>query len=406
MSSETLLTHTLPVAIRPEIELLLSCARTRLDNQGVERINVLIREELDWAYLVELAGNHGLMPLLYWNLHTACPQAAPGDILNLLRGFFHNNARRNLFLSGELLKLLEMLKREGIPAIPFKGPVLADSVYGNLALRSIWDLDILVHKHDVLKVKSMLLAQGYRPENKLGIIGETLHLWLNCEYNFDRDHDNLHVEIHWRIVPGYIRARIDYEGLWERSISLPFVGESVPSPSMEDLLLILCLHNGAKHHWQRLSMICDLAELIGSYQGMDWEWVLEQANRLSIRRVLYLSLLMARDLADARLPQEVVEEALRDPVVESLKIQIQEGLFTDGKDPAGSLRTHTAYIRMRENLGDRLRYLPHIIDEAVTPSDKEEKLLSLPQFFYFLYYLIRPIRLIIKYIGILIKGQL
>ena len=150
MFVETLPTRTLPGAIRPGVELLLSCARTRLDNQGVERIEALVREELDWAYLVELAGKHGVMPLLYWNLHTVCPQAVHKDILDLLKRSFHENARRNLFLSGELLELLKLLEGEGIPAIPFKGPVLADFVYGNLALRSIWDLDLLVHKHDVL----------------------------------------------------------------------------------------------------------------------------------------------------------------------------------------------------------------------------------------------------------------
>ena len=390
-------------SIKPEVELLLCCARTRPDTQRADKIKALLSNDIDWTYLVELARKHGVMPLLYWNLHTVCPQAVPGATLELLKSFFQDNVRRNLFLSGELIKLLKLLEMEGIPAIPFKGPVLAASVYGSLALRSFWDLDLLVHKRDVLQVKSILLARGYRPEHKLSALGEVVHLQLDCEYNFDRNYDNLHLEIHWRIVSGYIRFQLDPEGLWERHVLLPFAGTTVRSLSPEDQLLILCLHNGAKHHWQRLSMICDLAELIRSHQGMDWEWVLEQAAGLNIRRIIFLGLLMAGDLTGARLPPEVLKRAQQDPEVESLKARIREELFTEVEDPAKNLKNCITYFRMRERLSDRLRYLSHIMSEVTTPSEKEEELLLVPAFLYFLYYIIRPIRLVLKYIGIFVS---
>ena len=53
---------------------------------------------------------------------------------------------------------------------------------------------------------------------------------------------------------------------------------------------------------------------------------------------------------------------------------------------------------MRENLRDRIRYIPHILKEAVLPTEKEEALLLLPVVFSFIYYLLRPVRLIIKYL--------
>ncbi|GAG91885.1 unnamed protein product, partial [marine sediment metagenome] len=84
------------------------------------------------------------MPLLYQSLKKTCPEAVPDDTLEQLRAYFLTNAKRNLFLTGKLLRLLELLKDNGILAVPFKGPVLAESVYGDLSLRQFADLDILV----------------------------------------------------------------------------------------------------------------------------------------------------------------------------------------------------------------------------------------------------------------------
>ena len=45
------------------------------------------------------------------------------------------NAGRNLFLTGELRTLLDLFHSCALRVIPFKGPLFASSIYGNLALR-------------------------------------------------------------------------------------------------------------------------------------------------------------------------------------------------------------------------------------------------------------------------------
>jgi hypothetical protein len=124
-------------------ELLLYCAQTPIDSEIAERIRTLLQQDIDWAYLIQTAAQHGVMPLLYQSLNTTCPEAVPKANLAQLRNYFHTNAQRNLFLTKELLKLLTLFETHSIPAIPFKGPVLAVSAYGNLSLRQISDLDIL-----------------------------------------------------------------------------------------------------------------------------------------------------------------------------------------------------------------------------------------------------------------------
>jgi len=79
-----------------------------------------------------------------------------------IRTQFLANAGRNLLLTRKTLKDFKLLESNGILAIPFKGPVLASSLYGNLALRTFSDLDILVVKKDIMKAKDVLLSSGLR----------------------------------------------------------------------------------------------------------------------------------------------------------------------------------------------------------------------------------------------------
>ena len=109
---------------RPEVRLLLDCARMRLDAQEAIRIKNLVSKNMDWAYLVRTARTHGVMPLLYRTLNSTCSAAVPTQTLAELREHFYRNTGRNLFLAKELLKLLNLFEVHAIPAIPYKGPVL------------------------------------------------------------------------------------------------------------------------------------------------------------------------------------------------------------------------------------------------------------------------------------------
>src|SRR5262249_35093242 len=147
---------------RPEIRLLLDCARTCIDTQQANRIRDLASKDIDWAYLLRTARAHGVMPLFYRSLNSTCPDTVPEPILVELRQHFYANAGRNLFLAKELLTVVQCLEGHKIPSIPYKGPVLATSVYGNLAFREFGDLDILVRERDYNLAQRVLIDQGFR----------------------------------------------------------------------------------------------------------------------------------------------------------------------------------------------------------------------------------------------------
>ena len=371
----------------PEAELLICCARTRMNSERAKRIKALLQEDIDWTYLYRLALSHGMMPLLYWHLNATCPEAVPKATMDYLRDYFHANAAHNLYLTGELCSLLNLLDANRIPAIPFRGPALAASVYGNLTLRQFSDLDILVRKRDVTKARELLVSQGYRPHFNLSRAKETAFLQYHSEYLFLHSKDRFIAESQLRLLS----LGLGTERLWERLEPLALGGHEVLTLSPEDLILILCV-DGVNHLWEGLPWTCDVAILVGLHEGMDWGRLLEQAATLSSKRMLFLGLYLASDLLGAALPEEVLQRVQGDPVVTTLAAKVRERLFRETDGPPGVLENSLFHLKATERLRDRIRYCLL----AMTPNDGNWELRA-PSSLTLLYSLLRPIRSFKKY---------
>lgn len=389
--------------VRPETELILRCARTAIDSQSADRIKTLLQQDIDWPNMIQMAESHKLPPLLYWSLNNTCPEAVPDAFMEQLRSMANATAYYNLFLAAELNRLLELLATRQIPALPFKGPVLAASAYGNLSLRQFDDLDILLHKHDFLRAKDLLLKQGYREMHQVTHEEEAAHLRSPRRYHcmFVRDDKKpIYVELHWGVTAKYFSFPLDHERLWKHLESVPLAGSMVLNIPAEELLLYLCVH-GSKHLWGRLLWICDVAELIRSHQNLDWDKLVNHANAHGSKRMLFLGLFLASDLLGVELPKEVSNMIQADGVVKLLSERVRERLFRENQDADGFFEKPLFYLKMREGLGDKARlvyyYCLKYFLMAVTPNKLDQETMPLPGSVSFLYYLVRPVRLIKEY---------
>jgi len=339
--------------------------------------------------------SHGVMPLLYRTLNTTCPEAVPQAAMHQLRGYFYTNALRNLFLTQELLKLLNQFEAHRIPAIPFKGPVTAESVYGDLSLRQFCDLDILVRRQDVARAKELLLSQGYRPRFRLTPRQEAAHVQSQPHYSVERGDGRILLEIHWRISSSHFSSPLDFERLWERRQEISLDGKEVPTLCPEDLLLILCVH-GTKHLWERFGWICDVAKLISAHKGMKWGRAMKEGGALGSERMLFLGLFLASDLLGAALPEEVLQTVRADRVVRSLAAHVREQLFRGGVAPIGVFERVLFHLKTKNRLSDRICYCLRFARHVMTPTVSEWQRLPLPDSLFPIYYLLRPMRLVAK----------
>jgi hypothetical protein len=364
--------------LRPEARLLLACARTRVEPEQERRIKDLLREEMDWDYVLATASRHGTLPLVYSHLSEIGPEGIPESFLQELRRYSQSYMGYNLFLTGELLRILELFASQGVRAVPFKGPVLASTIYGNLCLRRFGDLDLLVHRRDVLRARELLISHGYQGLGEQTPTREAAHLRYERNYKFIGHDGKALVELHWEITPAYWQlpsrhgyVLLDPEHLLQRLLPVP-VGEGTTlSFTTENLLLVLCVH-GAKHWWDRLIWICDIAELARVHPEIDWEQVLVQACNTDSERILFLGLLLAHELLEAPLPEEVLQKAKADETARSLAALVAEWLFQEEEEgPFRRFQKGVFHIRLRDSIRDRMQYSYLFLRKMMVPSQAD-----------------------------------
>jgi hypothetical protein len=317
--------------------------------------------------------------------------SVPKHLLEQLRSRFHANQLRNLYLSGELLKLLRELKAQNIPALPYKGPVLAAYAYGNVGLRWFGDLDILVRDTDVPRVTELLTSLGYRAQYRMTKAQEAAFMRYERQFAFVRN-DGCAVEIHWTVTPWPLPHSLNEEYLWGSTTQLALGGGTVATLGPEALMITLCVH-GTAHLWERLGWICDLAEVVRVSSGdVDWERLLGRACALNVKRMLLLGALLAGELLGAKFPAKVLDEARLDLAVNKLAEEVHKQLFTDDGpqevlEEGAGWRFH---LTAMERVQDQIRYCVH---RATAPNSMDWELMPLPAALFPCYRVLRPLRL-------------
>jgi hypothetical protein len=359
---------------RPEDQLLLDCLRFNFGSHN----KCGIESSLDWEYLLDVAGRHRVVPLLYLALRDALPYASS------LAEEFDKNALQSLKLSAELKRVLKFLE---VPSIPFKGPTLAVLAYGNVSYRQFSDLDLLIHKHDFCIVKEALLENGYVTVDKIGPDRETAVLNSHHHYRFYNSNTGAYLEVHWEIAPKIYSFPIKVSELFRRSRNVKLFGQDLLTLSPEDAFLVLSEH-GTRHYWNRLAWICDVAKLCEL--ELDWTSIFERAKSLGIKRAMLLAISLARIILGSRTPGLLPSST--DKAVPLLAKEVEDRLFSRFSpiDPNIEL----FYIRARERYVDKLRYYAY---RASIPTEDDWNCIELPGSLFPLYCLIRPARLINKY---------
>jgi Uncharacterised nucleotidyltransferase len=376
---------------RPEDELLVCCARTNATPRIVEHLRALFRSKIDWDYFFKLARRHALVPLAYLQLDRHASDLLPAEVLQLLKRHYQENAARNLLLTAELCHLIKLLAASGIEAIPYKGPLLALFAYGDLSLRRFIDLDIMVRKSDVLRARELLLAEGYDVAKSLTLDQQQLLLRTQHNLQFTRHHRQLIVELHWEVASHLFASSVKADELWRDLTTVELNDIVVKTLSADDLLFSLCVH-GSRHLWERLSWICDVAELI-ERQKLNWPALVERAAKTDSERMFFLGLYLAENLLGATLPPGVKQRFESDERLESLARNIAKHLFNGPEHvPASSSEIFKYNFGVRNTWRSRARYFFFML----RPTDEDLSAHKFPPGFAFAYYLMRPFRLMFK----------
>ncbi|HXY49142.1 MAG TPA: nucleotidyltransferase family protein [Terriglobales bacterium] len=368
-----------------EFSFLLGCCS--LDDARRESLLPALAAALDWSQLLDLAEHHGVIPLVYRSLRDFS-RLVPADVLENFRSRYEENARKNLCFQAELVRILACLEAHDIVAVPFKGPVLAETVYRDLALRSFSDLDVLVEPADVPRAKVALATLGYAPALTLSAAEERAYIASAYEYVFDGPAGRNLLELQWGIVPRFYAMEFDVAGLVRRASPTTVGSFTMRRLTGEDLLLALSVH-AAKHLWSRVCWLRDLAGVVATHP-FDVDSVERQAAELGIERILAMSVLLANRLLASPVPEPWKGKWQNDGELCALCDQLEQHLVCAPACSPESLGYFRWMMRLRERPADRCKLLSRL---ALTPGVGEWSLVRLPGPLFPLYRVVRVFRL-------------
>lgn len=375
-----------------EIEIILCCASIQLETFKINRLKKLIKKPVDWQPVLDIAIKHGLINFLYYNLKNTCKELMPKDILNKLQNYYFQNSARNLALSASLIKLLNLLKENNIGIVSFKGPVQAQLLYNDPGLRSFSDLDVLVKKEDAVKARDLLIAHEF--ETAVEIPDQQIKTYLEKENFFQlvNKSGTLNIDLHWEITGRYSLEPIYYKNLENRFEQIKISGKNITTLSIEDTLIHLCIH-GTSHCWEKLEMVYSVSEIIKSKKIKDWDIIIEKARLLKCKKMVFLGSVLAEQLFKTILPDGLKDKVDKNKGLQKLakkiieKIMNQTPAFTESL----SWRFSPIHFSARDSIIDQVRYAVRLFFQ---PTIREWDKYPLPNSLLFLYYFLRPYRLI------------
>jgi len=380
------------VALGSETSLVLSCATIAATPERTARAADLATRVASWDRIVDIAKRHAVLPLVHRYLNLECRDVVPDDALAKLRMQWQLIILYNRHLTAELVRLMRLLEARGIPALTFKGPVLAARSYGSIELRQFSDLDILVRQSDLPEIAELLTAERYRSPHARRE-GLATGYFQEYEDAFIGPDGLGAVDVHWNITPRSFRFAPDEEGLWMRARAVELDSAAVMALAPEDQLLYICVHC-AKHGWVTLGWICDVAETIRAHAEIDLSKILDEATALGSRRMFLTGIYLAHELVGAPAPGDLVAIARDDRAVAALTARIASRLFGGATEGRADFDPWAVPLRSIQGTRARARYL---VRRILAPSMGDYQLIPLPRKLFPLYWVIRPFRMAVQY---------
>ncbi|ESA34080.1 hypothetical protein N836_19005 [Leptolyngbya sp. Heron Island J] len=392
--------------LKPEISLLLHCVRWHLNASYQEQIQEQIQpliDQLDWDKMLKMAQFHRLLPLLHKFLTSSSSIKLPDCVLQELRRRHLKNLGNNFSLVQELVSVLKILETEDIKAITFKGPITAISAYGDLSLRTFGDLDLLVHPDDFLRLREVAINHGYHCDRlmaaeeraclkKLSPEKQAAYFKSEKEFSLFNPKNRIFLDIHQGILSKQFAPLFDTRWVWDYTQTIKIGGRQVLGLKPEVQILILCAQ-GAEDYWNQLGKICDVAMLVHRHPELDWDALITLSKQLDVLPRLLLGLVLINHLYGVALPDEIQEMIKNSPSIQRLASTVQQDILLKNNCQPKSRLTIPRFIyqlRLMNNWKNQARSILAIMN----PTLADLAAISLPKSLFFVYYLLRPFRLI------------
>ncbi len=256
----------------------------------------------DWHNIIKYGFNQGITACLYQHIkQRALDKLLPEFALEEMRRHVQDTLAKNSVRFHALKIVLNSLRKNDIPVIVLKGAYLAEHVYGGLGMRSMRDVDLLIHRQDADKTSKVFEHIGIIPDEAKDNVSD---LSISTTLIYRHPNHLAVIDLHFAI--DNFKFSVDLDELWQRSQPILISGVEARTLSLEDHINHLCYHTAFHHIFICLKHLIDIHLFIETFhKEINWDTVYQIAVAWGNLHNLSLVLDVLNHLTGFEIPAEI-----------------------------------------------------------------------------------------------------
>ncbi len=385
--------------LSPELQLLLWSIRVDEKlTDAAEKILYSKNVISDFESFKRLTFSKGVLSLLYKKIKTLDMDKLDPGLVHVFKEAYMEILSRNIKLTNQLKIISELLIKNNLDMIAFKGPTLGVIAYGDIAYRSSADLDILVSNVQFPTVVEVIRKTGFLPrfQFKEKIIKYLQKSWrdIHLEKGF------YHIDIHQQLAQGPSFFRSTPEKLGSGT-SVKFDDLDIATLSPEETLVMMAI-NCAKEGFSSLKHFSDISGIILNNPHIKWERVWSSARDKRCFNILQISLGLSQIFCGLHLSPEIALDINIKTIAKKLEA-FTKRVLTFSFDNE-SIHAYFSFGDSLDSLSSRIRFYFWYL---FSPSPQlHGKIFTLPVRLFFLIPVMSPFYLLFSHLNQLLKSRI
>jgi len=252
-----------------------------------------------------------LLPLLYDRLKR---DGVDHPLMPMLKGVKRKAWYRNSMLFHRASEAIRALGQAGIDVMLIKGAAMTIEYYRDWGLRTMDDVDVLVHHNDASATIQLLRSRGWKSLEPWFERKGYSSLTRKYEHAMHFPHSSgQDLDLHWNLLYSSIGPDRD-DDFWSASRGATFDGLPVRILDPADQLLHILVHGAAWDTISPIRWIPDAVMLLRTTSNLDWERFKFQARKRKLTLQIGGALEYLQSSFCDLLPSDLLDEVHRIPV--------------------------------------------------------------------------------------------
>ncbi len=290
-----------PLGNKPSPEQLLVLHAALDDPQAARGAWERWRRAIDFDEVDH--GSTRLLPLVYRNLG---PDSFDAEVAGRLKGLYRRSWSHNQLLFRRAAAAIRALDAAGIETLVTKGASLATLSYGDVGVRPMDDVDVLVPIERTRAAIAALVAAGWSPGH------DDPPAWTQVHHSLGfAGAEGGEVDLHWFAL---WQPASDAQ-MWRAAVPMELAGVATRGPCPADQLLLACVHGTPWSPLPPFRWIADAAAVIRSAgEELDWERLVAEAERRRLTVASGAALSYLREEFGVAVPESALAHLAAAPV--------------------------------------------------------------------------------------------